>query len=168
MPWVSRPSESSVFLTHTDSDHVGGLNLFKDATVYLSSDEERMIDRTTPRFMGFRYNPPLKRAYKLLKDGDSVQAGTTDIKAIATPGHTPGSMSYLVNDSLLFSGATIILRNGRARHFSRLHLRDLTHMDIATQTESVKKLAQLRNISLMATGHTGFTTDFSSAMSDWA
>jgi hypothetical protein len=40
-------------------------------------------------------------------------------------------------------------------------------MDIATQTESVKKLAQLKNISLMVTAHTGFTADFQSAMSNW-
>ena len=156
-----------VFLTHTDNDHVGGLNLFKNANVYLSIDEEQMIDRTTPRFLGFRYNPPLKKSYTLLKNGDIVQAGDAKIEALATPGHTPGSMSYLVNGSILFVGDTIILREGKARHFSRLHLRDLMHMDIATQTESVKKLAQLKNISLMATAHNGFTTDFESAMSEW-
>jgi Zn-dependent hydrolases, including glyoxylases len=79
-----------VFLTHTDNDHVGGLNLFKNANVYLSIDEEQMIDRTTPRFLGFRYNPPLKKSYTLLKNGDIVQAGDAKIEALATPGHTPG------------------------------------------------------------------------------
>lgn len=156
-----------VFLTHTDRDHVGGLNLFKNADVYLSIDEEQMIDRTTPRFLGFVYTPPLKKIYTPLKNGDIVQAGEVKIEALATPGHTPGSMSYLVNSSILFVGDTVILRKGAARHFSRLHLRDLTHMDIATQTESVKKLAQLKNISLMATAHTGFTTEFESAMNEW-
>lgn len=157
-----------VFLTHTDRDHVGGLNLFKNADVYLSIDEEQMINRTTPRFVGFVYNPPLKKTYTLLKNEDSVQAGEAKIEALATPGHTPGSMSYLVNSSFLFVGDTVVLRDGKVRHFSRRHLRDLTHMDIATQTKSVKKLAQLKNISLMATAHTGFTTEFESAISDWA
>jgi len=156
-----------VFLTHTDRDHVGGLNLFKNADVYLSIDEEQMINRTTPRFLGFVYTPPLRKTYTPLKNGDIVQAGEVKVEALATPGHTPGSVSYLVNSSILFVGDTVILRKGAARHFSRLHLRDLTHMDIATQTESVKKLAQLKSISLMATAHTGFTTEFESAMSDW-
>jgi hydroxyacylglutathione hydrolase len=154
-----------VFLTHTDNDHVGGLNLFKNADVYLSIDEEQMITRTTPRFFGFVYNPPLKNPYSLLKDGDIVQAGKTRIEALATPGHTPGSMSYLVNGSFLFVGDAVALKEGKVRRSSRRHLRDLSHMDLATQTESVKKLAKLENISLMATAHTGFTTNFQSAMS---
>jgi len=156
-----------VFLTHTDRDHVGSLNLFKNADVYLSFDEEQMVNKTTPRFLGFVYNPPLKKAYRLLKNEDIVQAGQTKIEALATPGHTPGSMSFLVNDSILFTGDTLILKDGKVRPLSRLHIRDMMHMDIATQTESVKKLAKLKNISLMVTAHTGFTTDFQSAMSDW-
>jgi hydroxyacylglutathione hydrolase len=156
-----------VFLTHSDRDHVGGLNLFKNADVYLSIDEEQMVNKTTPRFLGFVHNPPLKKTYRLLKNGDIVQAGQTKIEALATPGHTPGSMSYLVNDSILFVGDTLTLREGKVRPFSKLHLRDMTHMDIATQTESVKKLAKLKNISLMVTAHTGFTTDFQSAMGHW-
>jgi hydroxyacylglutathione hydrolase len=156
-----------VFLTHTDNDHVGGLNLFKNADVYLSIDEEQMINRTTPRFVGFVYNPPLKKTYTLLKDGEVIQAGKTRVQAIATPGHTPGSMSYLVNNSFLYVGDAVALKEGKVRRSSRLHLRDLSHKDLAKQTESVKRLAKLANISLMATAHTGFTTDFKSAMSAW-
>jgi len=156
-----------VFLTHTDRDHVGGLKLFKNADVYLSIDEEQMINKTTPRFLGFVHNKPLKKTYRLLKDGDIVEAGQTKIGALATPGHTPGSMSYLVNESILFAGDTLALKEGKVRSFSKQHLRDRIHMDTATQTESIKKLAKLKNISLLVTAHTGFTTDFQSAMSDW-
>ncbi|MGZ4921996.1 MAG: MBL fold metallo-hydrolase [Halobacteriota archaeon] len=156
-----------IFLTHSDRDHVGGLQLFEHAQVYLSIDEEQMISRKTPRFFGITYNPPIKRDYALLKDGDTVQAGSVRVKALATPGHTPGSMSYVVNDSVLFVGDTAVLRNGKARPFSKLHIRDLSHMDTATQAQSMRKLAHLSNISLMLTAHSGFTTEFNSAMAEW-
>jgi glyoxylase-like metal-dependent hydrolase (beta-lactamase superfamily II) len=166
---------TSVFLTHTDRDHVGGLNLFATAEVYLSVDEEQMIDKRTPRSLGFVHNAPLNRPYRLLKDGDVVRAGETKIEAIATPGHTPGSMSYLVDESILFTGDTVPLKEGKVRPFTKLRIRDMVRfsslvasMDKATQAESVKKLAKLQNISLMATAHTGFTTNFQYAVSDWA
>jgi hydroxyacylglutathione hydrolase len=166
---------TNVFLTHADRDHVGGLNLFKNAELYLSFDEEQMIDKRTPRFLGFVHNAPLKKAYQLLKDGDIVRAGGTKIEAIATPGHTPGSMSYLVDGSVLFTGDTVPLKEGKVHSFSKLRRSDMIRlrslvasMDTATQAESVTRLAKLQNISLMATAHTGFTTNFRYAMSDWA
>ncbi len=114
------------------------------------------------------HNRPLTKPYTLLKDGDVVQVGDVKVEALATPGHTPGSMSYLVNGSVLFVGDTLVLKDGTARPFSKWHLRDLTHMDLAAQAESAQKLAHLKNISLMATAHAGFTTDFDYAMRDWA
>jgi len=157
-----------IFLTHSDSDHTGGLNLFKNAELYLSADEEQIIHKKTPRFFGFRNTPPLKRAYKPLKDGDTIQVRETKVTAIATPGHSPGSMSHLVNGSILVVGDTLTLRKGKVRPFARLPLGSLLNMDLTTQQESIKKLAKLRNVSVMLTGHSGFTTDFEHAMSNYA
>ena len=156
-----------VFLTHSDSDHTGGLNLFKNAEIYLSTDEEQMIHKKTPRFFGFSYNRPINKAYTTLKDGDIIQAGETKVTAIATPGHTLGSMSYMVNDSILVVGDALTLRKGKVRPFTRLPLGSRLNMDVTTQKESIKKLAKLRGISVMLTGHSGFTTDFEQAMSDY-
>ena len=157
-----------VFLTHTDRDHVGGLNLFKRAELYLSSSEEQMINRSTPRFFGIAFNPPITRRYTLLRDGDVIHAGGARVEALSTPGHTPGSMSYLVNDSTLFVGDALVLRKGKVRPFSRFHLRDVMHMDKTAQSESIRRLARLTGVSLMLTAHTGFTADFEYALSEWA
>jgi hydroxyacylglutathione hydrolase len=156
-----------VFLTHTDSDHRRGLRLFNNANVYFSADEEQMVNKTRPRFSWFWFNQPITQAHTLLKDGDIVHAGEASIQAISTPGHTPGSMSYLVNDSALIVGDALRLTKGKVRPFSGLRLASRLSIDVTTQQESIKKLAKLKDISVMATGHTGFTTDFAHAMSEW-
>ena len=43
---------------------------------------------------------------RLFRDGDTFRIGTLDVRAIATPGHTPDSMAYLVGDAL-FVGDTV-------------------------------------------------------------
>ena len=159
---VEPASVTHLFLTHADVDHAGGVDLFPNAQVYLSREEERMIDGSTPRMLGFYHSPRLERPYTSLADGDHVAVGAIEVRAIATPGHTPGAMSYLVNNGVLFTGDALALRNGRVRPFYRLF-----NMDTATQKTSIRKLAQLQNVSLLCTAHTGCITDYALAMVDW-
>lgn len=51
--------------------------------------------------------------YLPLKDGDQLQIGDAVVKvlAIATPGHTPGSSSLLINDRYFLSGDTIFVQS---------------------------------------------------------
>jgi Zn-dependent hydrolases, including glyoxylases len=141
---------SKLFLTHSDYDHAGGLGLFNNAVIYLSSDEEQMINGTTPRLL-FRYNSKIRKDYKLLNNNDVVTVGSINVRAIATPGHTPGSMSYLVNDSVLFAGDTLLVRGGKVILFNSFQ-----NMDTKTQKESIKKLMEIKGISLICTGHSGY------------
>lgn len=147
---ISEERISHIFLTHSDFDHVGGIQLFNNGQVYLSSDEEKMITYKIPRKL-FIFNKRIKRNYKTLKDGDITFIGKTKIKAVTTPGHTPGSMSYLVNDSILFTGDTLTIRNGEIKPFFWLQ-----NMNTIVQKESIKKLLKLGGIKLIYTGHTGF------------
>jgi hydroxyacylglutathione hydrolase len=155
-------SVAHLFLTHTDVDHTGGLDLFPNAQVYLSRDEEQMIDGTSSRLLGVYHSPKIDRPYSLLDDGDVITAGAIRVQAIATPGHTPGSMSFLVNDSVLFTGDTLKLQNGLVDTFYRL-----LSMDTAVQRESIKKLTGLQNVALLCTAHTGCTTDYARVIKHW-
>jgi hydroxyacylglutathione hydrolase len=159
---IARKSVTHLFLTHADVDHTGGLDAFPDAQTYLSRDEEQMVDGTTARFLGFYHCPRLRRAYSLLNDGDVITVGTIRVQAIATPGHTPGAMSFLVNDHVLFTGDTLALRNGQVYTFYRLF-----NQDTALQRESIRKLASLPGIDLLCTAHTGCTRDYARAMQCW-
>jgi hydroxyacylglutathione hydrolase len=159
---IAQESVTHLFLTHADVDHAGGLDAFPNAQIYLSQDEEQMIDGTTARLFGLYHCPRLARAYSLLGDSDGVTVGTIRVQAIATLGHTPGSMSFLVNNCLLFSGDTLALRNGLVHTFYRLFNRDT-----AIQRESIRKLAALQGIDLLCTAHTGCTRDYARAMQCW-
>jgi hydroxyacylglutathione hydrolase len=159
---INPQSVTHLFLTHGDVDHTGGLDLFPNAQVYLSRDEEQMVNGTIPRLFWLYHSPRIERAYTLLAGGDVITVGTIKVRAIATPGHTPGSLSYLVNDTVLFTGDTLTLQNGLVHTFYRL-----LDMDVATQRESIKKLARLRDVTLLCTAHTGCTTDWDGAMRHW-
>ena len=148
---------SHIFLTHTDSDHVGGIPAFPNAKLYISELEEQIINGQTRRSPFIR-NSLTRSDYTKLKDGQSVFVGDIEILAISTPGHTTGSMSYLINRKFLFVGDTIYLKKGKATTGNSFF-----NMRIDTQMQSIKKLAQLQGISFLFTGHSGTTNRFSDA-----
>jgi glyoxylase-like metal-dependent hydrolase (beta-lactamase superfamily II) len=151
-----------VFLAHTDSDHTGGLKAFPNAMAYLSRDELPMVTHSTPRFFKFIYNKPLSTAYEAVADFQELSVGNTHVRCISTPGHTPGSMSYLVNGRMLIVGDILNLDRGRA-----VMDRAMINMDNGRRRESIQRLARLENISLLCTMHSGYTVDFDAAMAEW-
>lgn len=44
---------------------------------------------------------------RLFKDGDEFKIGDLPVKVLATPGHTPACVTYVVNDEAVFVGDTI-------------------------------------------------------------
>jgi glyoxylase-like metal-dependent hydrolase (beta-lactamase superfamily II) len=146
----------AVLLTHTDLDHTAALDLFANAKIYLSRAEEQMINGKTPRFAVFK-NKKIAH-YELLADHQTINIAGLNIRGIATPGHTPGAMSYVINDACLFVGDTISLKNGRADLFNAFF-----NMDSETQKTSIKKLATLPNIKYVFTAHYGITDEFGEA-----
>jgi sulfur dioxygenase len=50
---------------------------------------------------------------RMLRHGDTVEVGSTSISVIATPGHTPGSMSFLVDGNVFTGDALLIEGCGR-------------------------------------------------------
>jgi glyoxylase-like metal-dependent hydrolase (beta-lactamase superfamily II) len=114
---------TKLVLTHAHEDHVGALDAIKialpEVPVYISSRDYRLMnnDRSldshedqTPIKGGVPKN--LKtRANILLKEGDLVGSLT----AIETPGHTPGSMSFLdLRTKALIAGDAFQTRGGIA------------------------------------------------------
>jgi glyoxylase-like metal-dependent hydrolase (beta-lactamase superfamily II) len=151
-----------VLLTHSDRDHVGGLAAFPNAKVYLPKAEVAMLDHTTPRFLGLVYSKPLPVKPELLDENEILTIGSASIKCLSTPGHTVGSMSYLINNSVLVVGDILNLKQGEV-----VMDRGFMQLDKTKRRESILRLSQLEGISLLCTAHTGYSEDFSEAMKSW-
>ena len=100
--------------THGHLDHVGAVNQVMKTTA--ASFNMSHLDIPVME-AGFRQglemipnwqNPPLPD--RDLHDGDFISAGNINLEVIATPGHTPGGVSFL-GDGVLFSGDTLFRRS---------------------------------------------------------
>jgi glyoxylase-like metal-dependent hydrolase (beta-lactamase superfamily II) len=142
-------SVAAVFLTHSDTDHTGGLSAFPNARIYLSAEEEPMVDGRQSRF--FLYRNKAIPAHESLRDEQEVEVDGVIVRTILTPGHTPGSASFLVNGRFLFAGDSMRLQNGTAALFSKS-----INMDNGAQLQSLKKLAGVNGVQSVFTAHFGY------------
>ncbi len=149
----------AVLLTHTDGDHVAALKLFKNAKIYLSKQEEQLLNGEKSRFFVFGNNIGTTD-YLLLNDQQTITIGNTKIKGILTEGHTPGSMCYVINDKYLFTGDAISLKEGRIGKFNKFF-----NVDTKTAVKSMGLLAGLEGIEYIFTAHYGYTSDYKKAIS---
>lgn len=104
-----------VFLTHSHYDHIYGLNelltLYPETLVYTNeSGKETLFDDR--KNMSLYHETPFvfehPEQVRLVDDGDEIKL-TEDIKAkvIATPGHHPSCLTFLIDDAI-FTGDSYI------------------------------------------------------------
>ncbi|WP_054251692.1 MBL fold metallo-hydrolase [Neofamilia massiliensis] len=100
-----------ILLTHSHGDHIGAIkelkDKYKDLKVYVHKDEEQMIMDPVLNLSRLTQMEPVSvKADETFEDGKVFTLGDIEIKAIHTPGHSPGGTCYLVGNTL-FSGDTL-------------------------------------------------------------
>ncbi len=158
---ISPDSVVAILLTHSDGDHINAISLFPKASIYMSKEEEQMINGETPRFL-FVKNGKFKRPYSLIEDNQVIELLGLKIQGILVPGHTPGSMCYLINDKYLFTGDALSLKDGKIARFNKFF-----NMDSETAAKSMEKLTNLPKAEYILTAHHGISSDYKNAVSNY-
>ena len=135
----------AILLTHAHNDHIGAARQVADtvnAPIHLHPEDlmlwEQVYPDTTPD--------------REIADGDVFQVGGAELKAIHTPGHSPGSTCFLLEEQgTVFTGDTLF--NGGPGATGR------SYSDYPTILASIReRLLTLPAETVVRTGHGDNTT----------
>ncbi|MBQ8291386.1 MAG: MBL fold metallo-hydrolase [Clostridia bacterium] len=143
-----------VLLTHCHFDHVGGVAPLQQAGAkVLCGEAEKPLIGTAADLFDFFGSP--RTAYAVdstFLDGETKTLAGISVTALFTPGHTAGSVCYLIEENkekYLFTGDTLFAGTiGRT---------DFPTGDLGELRRSLKKLALLEDMPVYA-GHEEETT----------
>jgi glyoxylase-like metal-dependent hydrolase (beta-lactamase superfamily II) len=125
------------FETHLQADYIAGSRIISENTgaEFLANEAD---------FKGSKIN------YTELKDGAtySFSSGGPLVKAVFTPGHTPGSTSFFIDDKYLLSGDTVFIKSigrpdlgGKAVEWAKMLF------------DTLQEMKKLDNATLVLPGH---------------
>ena len=153
-----------VIVTHGHVDHMGGASYFQDhykAKVAMTGQDWDFIEKAPAAEPGAQ-----PKRDQVVKDGDKITVGDRTFTILFTPGHTPGSLSVLMDvkdhgvahKALLFGGAgwglaamPMPMRPIYANSLNHLETEAAAnHVDVALEghpflSNSLLRIAQLRN-----------------------
>jgi len=138
---------ASILVTHYHPDHIGGgmgghsiegiadVLAKKPVKIFVNKYEADGVKKVT----GVSDSD-----ISIVESGDHLKIGLNDIEFLHTPGHTPGSQCFKINDNLI-SGDTLFIHGcGRV---------DLPGSDSEDMYHSLQKLAELPDDTILYPGH---------------
>ena len=147
-------SVRGILITHGHGDHFGGTAAFPDAPVYAHCDDIPLIRGEVKRSgiigaifgtISAQKKPPAQ--LKPLPDADTITIDGVTFRIIGLPGHSPGSVAFLLGD-VLFSGDALMGRGD-----SVMAPTSFTCSDPEQAIQSLEKLLDVP-FSVIANGHT--------------
>ncbi|SDW48356.1 Glyoxylase, beta-lactamase superfamily II [Arthrobacter sp. yr096] len=142
---VGERTVKAILLTHGHDDHISSAGAFWElvkAPIHLHQDDWMLWRTVFPEI-----DPDVA-----IMDGDEFTVAGSTLKALHTPGHSPGSVSFhLASEATLFSGDTLFQGGPGATGRS--------YSDFPTIIDSIRtRLFPLPEATVVRTGHGDSTT----------
>ena len=140
---------TKILLTHGHFDHIEAVSrlkqLFPEIKVYVHSEDIPFLtnNRVWESYLG---RPLIDASYdEIINEGDVIHQGELSAKVLCTPGHSPGSVCYLM-DNGLFSGDTLFADGGIGRT-------DLWNSSALSMRATLKRLFLIEQNLIVYPGH---------------
>jgi glyoxylase-like metal-dependent hydrolase (beta-lactamase superfamily II) len=104
--------------THAHADHLSAAQLARrrfDARVAIGERIREVQTTFRERFAMPGLATDGRQFDRLLRDGETIDAGSLLVRVLATPGHTPACVSYLVGDAVFTGDALFVPDSGTGR-----------------------------------------------------
>ena len=134
-------------------DHVSAIAFFPKAELYMNKEELPLINGNAKRNKsGGNKIPDGINIEKIIPVPDNKEYffDKTRVKCINAPGHTIGSMVYLIDDKYLFTGDALMIKKGN------IGIHPFT-MDREKSKKTIEQLKETtNNCSIILTSHYGY------------
>lgn len=146
---------AAIVISHFHSDHCGAVNELVAATAApVMAGELDIEGLRDPNISGFAEEGSdyrVDQVARALNHGDIIEWGGSELKVLATPGHTPGSIClWDKSNGYLFTGDTLFAHGvGRT---------DFVLGDPLAMRSSMQLLGELPDVTVVLPGHGPRTT----------